>query len=102
MSDLVIDHQFVRALAKSLRTITGKEAKHTESLDAIAEARGWKTDALMHALKAQQRAADAANQPPLVFDEQCLACARAHYFTPPEKGQSPVFRRPIISNAFQR
>lgn len=44
----------VKSLVKALRADAVPEMKHTQVLDVVAEALGWKADALMHRLKTPQ------------------------------------------------
>ncbi|MBK1667636.1 hypothetical protein CKO28_06260 [Rhodovibrio sodomensis] len=56
MTQIAFDHRFPSALAKRLRQRLkhrGVELKQTEVLEDIAGALGWRSDALMHALKTQ-------------------------------------------------
>ena len=64
MTQVAIDHRFPSALAKRLRRRLqdrGVDLKHTEILDDIASALGWRTDALMHALKSASENPSSAN-----------------------------------------
>lgn len=51
MTDLIITHDFVKALAKNIRKAYGKDVSHTKAIELIAQCLGWKPDALMHRLK---------------------------------------------------
>jgi general secretion pathway protein E len=52
MTDILVTRAAVRKLAASLSKIGTTALRHTDRLDIIADAFGWKTDAFMHALKA--------------------------------------------------
>ncbi|MCV9964502.1 ATPase, T2SS/T4P/T4SS family [Pararhizobium sp. BT-229] len=55
MSDILVTQAAVRKLAAALSNPDNANLRHTERLDLIASAFGWKTDAFMHALKKQER-----------------------------------------------
>ena len=46
-----VTRDFIRNLTKGIRALYGNDPKHTEVLDLVAGALGWKADALMHRLK---------------------------------------------------
>ncbi|MCS4089119.1 hypothetical protein [Rhizobium sp. BK176] len=56
MTDILVTKAAVRKLAASLSKTDSSSLRHTERLDLIAEAFGWKTDAFMHALKGNVKA----------------------------------------------
>jgi SpoVK/Ycf46/Vps4 family AAA+-type ATPase len=58
MEQIVITHGFVKKLTANIRSKYGREARHTEVLELVADALGFKAGPLMHALK--QQAAPAA------------------------------------------
>ncbi len=51
MEQIVITHGFVKKLAKNIRSKYGRDARHTEVLELVADALGYKAGPLMHALK---------------------------------------------------
>lgn len=51
MEQIVITHGFVKKLAKNIRSKYGRDVRHTEALELIADALGFKAGPLMHALK---------------------------------------------------
>jgi SpoVK/Ycf46/Vps4 family AAA+-type ATPase len=53
MEQIVITHGFVKKLAANIRSKYGREARHTEVLELVADALGFKAGPLMHALKQQ-------------------------------------------------
>jgi hypothetical protein len=50
----IVTAKSVKSFVKALRVDVVPEMKHTQVLDVVAEALGWKADALMHRLKTQQ------------------------------------------------
>jgi hypothetical protein len=54
MTDILVTKAAVRKLAASFSNIDSSSLRHTDRLDLIADAFGWKTDAFMHALKASK------------------------------------------------
>jgi predicted AAA+ superfamily ATPase len=56
MEQIVITHGFVKKLAANIRSKYGREARHTEVLELVADALGFKAGPLMHALKTQAEA----------------------------------------------
>lgn len=65
MEQIVITHGFVKKLAANIRSKLGRDIRHTEVLELVAGALGWKAGPLMHALKHS----DAAKpQPPAHSD----------------------------------
>lgn len=56
MNDILVTRAAVRKLAAALSNPDNANLRHTEHLDVIASAFGWKTEAFMHALKKQGRA----------------------------------------------
>jgi hypothetical protein len=59
MTTIPVTQAAVRNLASALSKIDTSKLKHTERLELIAQAFGWKSDAFMHALKAIDVPADA-------------------------------------------
>ncbi len=59
MTTISVTQAAVRNLAAALAKVDTTKLKHTERLDLIAEAFGWKTDAFMHSLK------EAGTNPPV-------------------------------------
>lgn len=52
MSELQITSNFVKKLTKNIRETYGEEnARYTDVMGLVANSFGWKTDAMMHALK---------------------------------------------------
>lgn len=52
MANVMLTAEAVKALARRIKTLS-PHLKHTEIIEEIAQALGWKGDALMHALKAK-------------------------------------------------
>lgn len=51
MEQIVITHGFLKKLARNIRSKYGRDVRHTEALELVADALGWKAGPLMHALK---------------------------------------------------
>lgn len=51
MEQIAITHGFMKKLAKNIRSKYGRDVCHTEVLELVADALGWKAGPLMHALK---------------------------------------------------
>lgn len=67
MTDILVTKAAVRKLAASLSRIDCSSLRHTDRLDVIADAFGWKTDAFMHALKGNTKEqGKAVSSPPVL------------------------------------
>jgi hypothetical protein len=55
MTQIVVTKDIVRRLSAALSSIDTTHLKHTDRIALIAEAFGWRADAFMHALKAEQK-----------------------------------------------
>ncbi|MCV9964774.1 hypothetical protein OIU34_23055 [Pararhizobium sp. BT-229] len=64
MTDILVTKAAVRKLAASLSKIDSSSLRHTDRLDVIADAFGWRTDAFMHALKGNSTAGGKARVAP--------------------------------------
>jgi SpoVK/Ycf46/Vps4 family AAA+-type ATPase len=53
MEQIAITHGFLKKLAKNIRSRYGRDVRHTEILELVADALGYKAGPLMHALKQQ-------------------------------------------------
>ncbi len=53
MEQIAITHGFVKKLAQNIRSKYGRDVRHTEVLELVAGALGFKAGPLMHALKQQ-------------------------------------------------
>lgn len=51
MENLLVTHGFMRKLTKNIRETYGKEVPHTKVLELVADALGFQSGPLMHALK---------------------------------------------------
>lgn len=51
MEQIAITHGFVKKLAANIRRSYGRDIRHTEALELVADALGWKAGPLLHALK---------------------------------------------------
>lgn len=51
-----LTHENMRAIARNVREVAGRDVKHTAIIDAIASALGKRGDALMHELKTPRQA----------------------------------------------
>jgi hypothetical protein len=56
MEQIVVTHGFVKKLAKNIRSRYGRDVRHTEVLELVADALGFKAGPLMHALKRSKEA----------------------------------------------
>jgi hypothetical protein len=65
MTTIPVTQAAVRNLATALSKIDTSKLKHTDRLDLIAQAFGWKSDAFMHALKASAAPSALNGNPPL-------------------------------------
>lgn len=63
MPYLQVTNTFVKKLTKNIRNQYGKESSHTEVMALIADALGWQTGPLMHALKAEPSEHGASTSP---------------------------------------
>ncbi len=56
MEQIVITHGFVKKLATNIRSKYGRDIRHTEVLELVADALGWRAGPLMHMLKQSREA----------------------------------------------
>lgn len=67
MSELVISRGFVRKLTQHIESVYGHEVKHTLVVGMVADALGWRTDALMHKLKSEESPKDSVSCEPVAY-----------------------------------
>ena len=73
MSDLILNHNFVRKLTRNIRDAYGKEVPHTKVLELIADAAGKKAGPMMHALKKVSPSEDVVADAPVKLSNKILS-----------------------------
>lgn len=64
MQQIAVTHGFVKKLARNIRDRYGRDVRHTEVIELVADALGHKAGPLMHALK------NGAGEPPQSSEER--------------------------------
>lgn len=65
MQQIVVTHGFVKKLAHNIRDRYGRDIRHTEAIELVADALGWKAGPLMNMLKSSTQPAGAASAKPV-------------------------------------